>query len=153
MEPFNPQYYGNLRFAENKNMRDSFIALFAFWIIWALLILADHGSDFTRAESTPATVDSASTANFFTKFRRNISHSRRIARNVFITMLWMVASSTLGFGLTRGSMILTWIYFVVGLAWVLVDLVLPNGIIDFAFGSLEFILALAVMGIGFSKGW
>ncbi|KAK9670766.1 hypothetical protein K7432_017506 [Basidiobolus ranarum] len=68
-------------------------------------------------------------------------------------MLWMLTASTLGLGLTRGSMILTWIYFAVGVVWVAVDLVIAHGLIDAAFGLVEFVLALAVMGIGFSKGW
>ncbi|KAK9717027.1 hypothetical protein K7432_006479 [Basidiobolus ranarum] len=161
MDPTNPAY-NNFRFANNRNVRDSFIALFTFWIIWALLLLADHGMGLmpvsnavttNTPDNTNATTTPGNNTRQLKGSKRNVTRAQKVARNVFITMLWMLTASTLGFGLTRGSMILTWIYFVVGVMWVLIDLVIANSIIDFVFGSMEFVLALAVMGIGFSKGW
>ncbi|ORY08164.1 hypothetical protein K493DRAFT_309957 [Basidiobolus meristosporus CBS 931.73] len=142
------QTYSVFYFADNHDVRKSFIALFTFWIIWALLLIAEHGVGFisTDEASTPAT-------GRFSGTRSNITRAQKVARNVFITMLWMIVASALGYGLTHGSMILTWIYFAIGVIWVAVDMVLVNSIVDAAFGLVQFVLALAVMGIGFSKGW
>ncbi|KAK9759696.1 hypothetical protein K7432_017032 [Basidiobolus ranarum] len=145
--------YDSLRFADNVNVRRSFIALFTFWIIWALLLLADHGMGFVAHDDAPATNNTTATTKRYTGTRSNVTRAQKVARNLFITMLWMLTASTLGLGLTRGSMILTWIYFAIGVVWVVVDLVIANGIIDSVFGLVEFVLALAVMSIGFSKGW
>ncbi|KAK9674669.1 hypothetical protein K7432_017030 [Basidiobolus ranarum] len=151
MDATNPMY-ASLRFADNSNVRSSFIALFTFWIIWALLLLADHGMGFVAHNDAPAT-NTTTTTKRYTGSRSNVTRAQKVARNLFITMIWMLTASTLGLGLTHGSMILTWIYFAIGVTWVGVDLVLANGIIDSVFSLVEFGLALAVMGIGFSKGW
>ncbi|KAK9703746.1 hypothetical protein K7432_010578 [Basidiobolus ranarum] len=151
MDATNP-LYDSLRFADNTNVRKSFIALFTFWIIWALLLLADHGMGFVGHDDAPATNTTATTKRF-TGSRSNVTRAQKVARNLFITMLWMLTASTLGLGLTRGSMILTWIYFAIGVTWVAVDLVIANGIVDSVFSLVEFALALTVMSIGFSKGW
>ncbi|ORY08147.1 hypothetical protein K493DRAFT_309953 [Basidiobolus meristosporus CBS 931.73] len=141
-------------FADNSNVRRSFIALFTFWIVWALLLIADHGLGFIgNDETTTATAANSEKPRRFNGTRSNVTRAQKVARNVFITMLWMIVASTLGFGLTHGSMVLVWIYFAVGLVWVLVDMVVVHRLIDAAFGVVEFTLALAVMGIGFSKGW
>ncbi|ORY08155.1 hypothetical protein K493DRAFT_332485 [Basidiobolus meristosporus CBS 931.73] len=149
----------SINLGDNRNIRDSFIALFIFWIIWALLLLADQGSESTSNNQASAT--GSSLTKHFRGLHCSVSHTQKVARNVFITMLWMLVASTLGLGLTHGSMILTWIYFSFAVVWVFVDLVLANGLIHFehtglidaTFGLIEFGLALTVMSIGYSRGW
>ncbi|KAK9703744.1 hypothetical protein K7432_010576, partial [Basidiobolus ranarum] len=97
--------YDSLHFADNTNVRSSFIALFTFWIIWALLLLTEHGMGFIH-DDAPATSTTATTKRFAGS-RNNLTRAQKVARNLFITMLWMLTASTLGLGLTRGSMILT----------------------------------------------
>ncbi|ORY06478.1 hypothetical protein K493DRAFT_296006 [Basidiobolus meristosporus CBS 931.73] len=159
-------------------IRDCFIALWILWFVWILLQLGRHllnwnGLVPTTAASqpamrervgstdaahptfenqdTPATTNSAKSP--LLPLSSNLARAEALARNLFLTFLWVLVASAIGYGVTRGSMIVAWLYLVVALIWICVELIVPHPISRIGFGAVQFIFALTIMGVAFRFGW
>ncbi|KAK9759697.1 hypothetical protein K7432_017033 [Basidiobolus ranarum] len=86
-------------------------------------------------------------------FGAKVARAETLARNLFLTLLWVLVASTLGYGITRGSMIVAWLYFSFALIWIGVEFIVSHPISRVGFGVVEFAFALAIMGIAFHFGW
>ncbi|KAK9717028.1 hypothetical protein K7432_006480 [Basidiobolus ranarum] len=168
----------NLWSRNDRYVRDCFIALWALWMIWSLLQLAKYfitwnDRALTHATSAPVMrerVGSSESAHVavegqtassavstvtpkLTPFSERIARAEALARGLFITFLWVLIASTVGYGITRGSMIIAWLYFAVALIWICVELAISHSISRVSFGIVEFAFGLAIMGIAFQFGW
>ncbi|KAK9674668.1 hypothetical protein K7432_017029 [Basidiobolus ranarum] len=100
---------------------------------------------------TPAPVTTGATT--LSAFGTKVARAETLARNLFLTLLWVLVASTLGYGITRGSMIVAWLYFAFAIVWIGVEFVVSHPISRVSFGVVEFGFALAIMGIAFHFGW
>ncbi|KAK9703745.1 hypothetical protein K7432_010577 [Basidiobolus ranarum] len=167
----------NLWSKDDKYVRDSFIALWTLWIVWALLQLAkyffawnDRNLTTTTGpvmrervgstESAHPAVESQTPASTTTTvaptlstFGGKVARAETLARNLFLTLLWVLVASTLGYGITRGSMIVAWLYFAFALIWIGVEFAISHPVSRVGFGVVQFALAIAIMSIAFRYGW
>ncbi|ORY08163.1 hypothetical protein K493DRAFT_309956 [Basidiobolus meristosporus CBS 931.73] len=103
--------------------------------------------------TTAATTAAPANTTTLTRLGASVARAETLARNLFITFLWVLVASTLGYGITRGSMIVAWLYFAFAIVWIGVEFAVSHPISRAGFGVVEFAFALAIMGIAFKFGW
>ncbi|ORY08162.1 hypothetical protein K493DRAFT_46951 [Basidiobolus meristosporus CBS 931.73] len=168
---------------DDSYIRDCYIALWTFWIIWSLLLLARYFFDWKdrhlvaapgtvpemhervgSTDSTHPAVESQATSPggaspaatskpALSPLGAKVARAESLSRNLFVTFLWMLTASALGYGITRGSMIVAWLYFSFAVVWIASELSITHPAARIGFGLTELGLALAVMGIAFNFGW
>ncbi|ORY08148.1 hypothetical protein K493DRAFT_201284 [Basidiobolus meristosporus CBS 931.73] len=172
----------NLWGKDPKYVRDSFIALWVLWIVWSLLQICRHvvhwnDRHFTETSATgpamrervgstesthptvesqaaaPATTTTVAATPGLSPFSARVARAETLARNLFITFLWVLVASALGYGITRGAMIVAWLYLAFAIVWIGVEFGVSHPISRAGFGVVEFAFALAIMSIAFHFGW
>ncbi|RKP13935.1 hypothetical protein BJ684DRAFT_162, partial [Piptocephalis cylindrospora] len=69
---------------------------------------------------------------------------------ILTTVLLMNVASTGGM---RGVQIIAWLFVAFGIIWTFVEMAIQNRLIRFGFALVEYVLALAIGALSFSKGW
>ncbi|KAI7875512.1 hypothetical protein K492DRAFT_136394 [Lichtheimia hyalospora FSU 10163] len=154
-------------FMADRNVKLSWIAFFALWILWCLLWFLRHvfgdghqGADYAGREEGDVAVNRpwirhplAIATHVCTYLFSRLSRATDVLRDLVLMLFSMLALNTLARGVQRQVMILCWVFFAFAVFWTIFEASYEHHMARLLYGIIFFSLSLSIGALAFRDGF